>query len=408
MNAAAREPWHTNDYWTGEVNFAQEVRSASKLPSTIQIHDTTLRDGEGTPGVIFGKKEKLDIARALDGLGVRRIEAGEVGISERDTDAIRAVAQAGLSSSVWAWSDGNPVLLAEAISTDVSGVVIGVPCGEPTIRYGGISQREVIHQSVESIQLVKKHGRRAVFFPYDTTRANLSFLKKLVETVAKEAPPESIAIVDTRGVATPQSITYLVKLVRDATGLPIELHCHNDFGLAVANSLAGLAAGAEVIHTCVNGLGERSGNTPLEAVAVALRVLYGRSVGLNLEQLAGLSRLVAGHSGVGVAQNQPVVGEFGFVRVTGAGIGTLQETPTVVFPYRPDLVGRMWEVWLGKVSSRASITYKIQQLGLKAPEDSLDAILALVKESATQAKRCLTDHEFSELVAQAVGVSSRD
>lgn len=394
------EPWRTDDFRTGPANFVDDVRARITLPEVIEIHDTTLRDGEGTPGVLFLRDEKVRIAQALDGLGVRRIEAGEMGISEADDAAIAAVAGLGLSASVWAWSEAEPALLDRAISCGVDGVVVGVPAGEPTLESAGVTHDEIIRRGKEGVARIRDAGRRAVFFPYDTTRADLSFLVDLVGAVSAESEPESVAIVDTRGVAYPESIAHLVRIVKEASSRRVEIHAHNDFGLALANSIAALTAGATIVHTCVAGLGERCGNTPLEPLAVALHVLYNRSSGLDLAKLNGVARLVEGFSGVPIARNQPVVGAFSFVRVTGGGIDTLKRTPTVLFPYRPELVGRNWEVWLGKVSGPAAIRHKLEALGRSDSDQVVERLLSEVKTRAIQEKRCVTDEEFAAMAAR--------
>lgn len=397
-------PWITDDYVVAEANYVDEVAAKRTLPPKIEFHDVTMRDGEGTPGVIFHKEEKIAIARKLDEIGVHRIEVGEMGVSPEDLEAIKAVANLGLKASIWCWSGPSREELDDAIASEVDGVVVGVPSGFPTLRTSGVSEQETIRRSIEAVTYVKDKGLQVTYFPYDTTRAEISFLKSLVAEVAEKACPDSIAVVDTRGVASPEAFAYLVKQVKEAAGgLPIQVHPHNDFGLAVANALASVAAGAEIVQECVAGVGERCGNCPLEPLAMALKLLYGRDPGLNLELLYELGQLVSKYSGVPIPPNQPVIGDFQFVRVTGGGIQTLKKTPTVVFPYRPELVGRHWEVWLGKVSGAAAIAYKLEQLGLDASGDQVGEILEVVKDKAITEKRCVTDEEFTHIVKQVTG-----
>ena len=387
-----------------EANYTEEIRQRFRPASRIQLHDVTLRDGEGTPGVAFDIGDKVAVARALDGAGVHRIEAGELGAG--DLPAITAVARSGLRATVMAWSSTRREDLEQGVSSGVAGLVVGIPVGQPALRYAGVSEAQVLSESIDAINFVKERGLQVVYFPYDTTRARLDFLRSLLSTIAQEAKPDSVAIVDTRGVAVPEAIRLLVTEARELTKLPIEVHCHNDFGLAVANSLAGVAAGAEVVHTSVAGLGERCGNTPLEAFAMALALLYRADAGIRLTKLYDLARLVASHSRLPIAHNQPVTGKFAFVRVTGGGVDSLRQDPTTIFPYPPELAGRTWEVWLGKVSSAASVAFKLEQLGLAVADADLDEVVALVRQKAVREKRCVTDQELAEMVRHVISTDA--
>jgi isopropylmalate/homocitrate/citramalate synthase len=213
---------------------------------------------------------------------------------------------------------------------------------------------------------------------------------------------DRLRIVDTTGCALPEAIAFLIETVRDAAPeMPLEIHCHNDFGLACANTLAGIRAGADYASTTINGLGERCGNAPTEEVAMALEVLYGFRTGLDLVKLTSLSRLVAELSAVATAVNKAVVGEGTFRHESGMVVAGLLQDPFTAEPYRPELVGQQRTILLGKKSGLASVSYKVEQLHLSVPEDRFPEILARVKQAAVSKHRALTDAEFKSIAEQA-------
>ena len=237
-----------------------------------------------------------------------------------------------------------------------------------------------------------------MFFPYDTTRARPGDLENLCKGVMAESPPDSIGIVDTMGCATPEAIKYLVRWVKRMTGLPIEIHTHNDFGMGVATELAAVTAGAEVVHSCGNGLGERTGNAALEELMLGLHLLYGYDTGYRLEKLPELGELLSRHSNVPIARNKPVLGAGNFTRESGIGINFVMHDPLVMFGTHPALTGRTGEVVLGKKSGKQSIVYKLDELGFdEADDEQIAQILEMVKQSGINRRDILTDEEFKRI-----------
>jgi isopropylmalate/homocitrate/citramalate synthase len=394
-------PWITDDYIVAEANFADEALPQWNPRAEIELHDLTMRDGEGTPGVVFQKEEKIELAKRLDEVGLHRIEVGHA--EPPDYAAMEAIGSLDLNASIWAWC-GNPEEVEVAAKFKMDGVMAGVASGAPALKASGVSKEETRRRAIDTVKCGKDNGLRVTYFPWDTTRAELSFLKDLVAEVAEKGSPDSVAIVDTRGITSPHGMAYLVKVLTEASGgLPIEIHAHNDFGLGVANALAGIAVGAAAVHVSVMGLGERTGNCPLEPLVMALKLLYGIDLGIKTELFFELAQLVAGYAKLPISPRQQVVGKYQFVRVTGGGVPTLKDTPTVIFPYNPQLVGRHWEVWLGKVSSAASVGFKIQQLGLDVSDDQAAELLELAKAKAIAEKRYILDDEFCDLVEQVRG-----
>src|SRR5258708_2907392 len=224
-----------------------------------------------------------------------------------------------------------------------------------------------------------------VYFPYDTTRAREEDLRNLLTRLMQDAPPDSIGVVDTMGCILPEAMKYMVRLVRSLTGLPVEVHTHNDFGMAVATELAGVEAGAQVVHSCANGLGEGTGNAALEELIVALHVLYGYETHYDLRRLPELGDLVRRVSNVNYALNKPILGERNFTRESGIGVDLVIKEPLAMFGTHPSLTGRKGEVVLGKKSGKMSISYNLEKLGITdADDDAVGEMLKRVKDKGIE------------------------
>lgn len=387
-------------WWVSPYNFVPEVRNSLDLPPRVEIHDATLRDGEQTPGVVFSVDDKVAIASKLNEVGVERIEAGLPAVSPQDAEAIKEISKLGLQSRVFTFARAMKQDIDMALECGANGVVIEVPIGYPKlVTQFGWTWEDVFTKSRDVINYARECGLYAVFFPYDTTRARADDLENLCKAIMSESPPDSIGIVDTMGCATPEAIKYMVRWVKEMTGLPIEIHTHNDFGMGVATELAAVTAGAEVVHSCANGLGERTGNAAMEELMLGLDLLYGYDTGYKLDKLPELAELVSGISNIPIARNKPVLGHGNFIRESGIGIQYVMHDPLVMFGTHPALTGRSGEVVLGKKSGKASILYKLEELGVDGvDEDKIADILGAVKEKGIAKKDILTDEEFLSIV----------
>src|SRR5579862_3851869 len=258
-----------NQWWISPYNFVPEVLSNRELPARVSIHDATLRDGEQTPGVVFSVADKIAIAEKLDEVGVERIEAGMPAVSEMDFQAIKEITRLGLKARIYTFARAINGDIDKALEVGAHGVIIEIPIGYPKLKYQfKWTWEDVLKKSVGVVNYAKSHGLYAVYFPYDTTRAREEDLTNLLTRLMQEAPPDAVGVVDTMGCILPEAMKYMVRLVRRLTHLPVEVHTHNDFGMAVATELAGIEAGAEVVHSCANGLGERTGNAAIDRKSV--------------------------------------------------------------------------------------------------------------------------------------------
>ena len=262
--------------WPSPFNAVSRDRLSSSR--RILLSDCTLRDGEQQAGVAFDCAGKVRIARALDDLGIYEIEAGTPASSEEDREAIAEMCQLGLRAKISVLCRAMAADIDQAMAMGVWGVRVSFPISpiERKHKLKGITDDEYLTRALAITEYARRQGAYVVFSPYDTTRAELPFLKRLVAELERAGTVDRLRVVDTTGCALPEAIDYLIGQIREAAPtLPLEIHCHNDFGLACANTLAGLLAGADYASTTINGLGERCGNAATEEVALALEALYG-------------------------------------------------------------------------------------------------------------------------------------
>lgn len=389
-----------NRWWVSPYNFVDEVREGFDLPKKVEIHDATLRDGEQTPGVVFRKEDKIELAKMLAEVGVERIEAGMPAVSQEDFEAIKEISKLGLKSKIYTFARAMTVDIDKAIDCGAHGVIIEIPIGYPKLKYQfGWSWEDVLRKSIDCINYARKKNIHTVYFPYDATRSREEDYTNLLTRLMQEAPPDSIGVVDTMGCALPDAIKYMVRKVKKLTGLPVEIHTHNDFGMGVATELAAVTAGAEVVHSCVNGLGERTGNAALEELMVGLHILLGFETGYKFDKIMDLCTLAQKLSGVTPARNKPVFGVGNYIRESGIGIDLVMKTPLAMFGTAPQFFGREGEVVLGKKSGKASVTYTLEKLGIQGiSDDKISEILQAVKAKGTEKRTLLTLDEFKHIV----------
>lgn len=388
-------------WWVSRYNERAEAWAHTEITTPIEIHDATLRDGEQTPGVVFSPDDKVEIARGLMATGVERIEAGMPAVSTDDYQAIARICKLDRTASVFAFSRALAEDVDMAVDCGVDGIVLEVPIGEPKLKYQfNWTCQEVLDKSVACIAHAKSQGLRVTFFPYDATRATEDDFVTLLKGISQQARPDSIGLVDTMGCALPETIAWMTKWIASLTSIPVEVHTHNDFGLAVAGEIAGLSAGATVAHACVNGLGERTGNAPLEELLMTLSILRGLPGAYNFVELLALCKTVERISGIPIAQNKPFSGERNYCRESGIGIDQVMTNPLVMFATNPSFFGREPSVVLGKKSGRMSVEYALSRLDMQANEAQINDMLRRVKALSTQEKRLVTDGEFRK-IAQA-------
>ncbi len=361
-----------------------------EISNKVRIFDTTLRDGEQSPGVSINPEQKLQIAIKLDQLGVDALEAGFPIVSHGEMEAVRNIKKLGLTAEICG--------LARALSSDIDSVIncdldyvhTFIATSDIHMRYKlNMSPEEVIQKAVEAVEYAKSHGLQVEFSSEDATRSDITFLTRVFKAVV-EAGADRIDIPDTVGYATPEFISQLVSTIKKQIKVPISLHCHNDFGLAVANSIAGINAGGACAHVTVNGLGERAGNASLEEFVMALQCLYKKEHNIHTTLLYETSRSVSNIMGIAVQANKAIIGENAFGHESGIHTHGVLNNPLTYEPIAPETVGRKRWLQAGKHAGAHGIRAMLLDFGIKCTEEQLRRIVERQKNLADKGKSIST------------------
>ena len=349
-----------------------------------------MRDGEQTPGVSISPEQKFQIALKLDELGIDVIEAGFPAVSRGETLAIRNIIKQGLRAEVCGLARAIKPDLDAAINSDLNYIHTFIATSDIHMNYKlKMTREEVLEKAVSAVEYSKKHGIQVEFSAEDATRSDRSFLNRVLKAVAR-AGVDRIDIPDTVGYATPESTRELLIEVIQHTGLPTSVHCHDDFGLAVANSISGIVAGAECAHVTINGLGERAGNASLEEFVMALQCLYGRKHNVKTELLYETSKFVANITGVIVQPNKAIIGENAFGHESGIHTHGILNNPLTYEPISPELVGRKRWLQAGKHAGAHGINAMLEGFGIKPSQTELLVIVSRQKSLADVGKSVST------------------
>jgi isopropylmalate/homocitrate/citramalate synthase len=397
---SANEPWHTKVWFTSPWNFDDEVAGDFTFNPNLQIHDVTLRDGEQQAGVVFTADDKVRIAEALADAGVHRIEAGLPAVSTADFEAVKRIAGAGLPAQIYAFSRCIVDDVKMAVDCGVTGIVCEIPSSRHLIELGyQWSVERAIDAAIQATSYAHEQGLIVSFFPIDATRAMLSDYLDIIQKVADGGHIDALGLVDTLGSLTPHAVERFVSVTRDRFNVPVETHFHQDYGMGVANSLIAAAMGANVIQTTVSGIGERAGNTPFEETVLALRTLYNQDIGIKLESLSPLGRLVCAIAGVEQPSNRPITGTRLFDVESGIPAGFVRNTRdidlTETLPYLPSLVGQSGPTLvLGKGNGLPNIDEALERLEITANDAQKLEMLTRVKLRSLELRGLVDDNDF--------------
>ncbi|MEM3816074.1 MAG: 2-isopropylmalate synthase [Candidatus Bathyarchaeia archaeon] len=378
----------------------------NRFPDKVKILDTTLRDGEQTPGVSLTPDKKVLIAKKLDELGVDIIEAGFAAASEGEAEAIKLIARENLRAEVCSFARGVKSDIDAALKSDVDSIFLVIPASDTHIKHKLKKTREEVLKMIEEcVEYAKSHGLTIEFGPEDATRSDINFLKETIR-VAVESGADRVTPPDTVGVLTPEkSYAFFTDLKRAFPNVVFGVHCHDDFGLAVANTLAALRAGVEEAHVTVNGLGERAGNAALEEVVVALKLHYGVNTSIRTDLLYDVSMLVSRLTGVMVQPNKAIVGENAFTHESGIHTHAILAEPSTYEAIPPELVGRRRRLVAGKHAGSHGIRAALMEMGLHPTEEQLREIFRRVKEVGDKGKR-VTDADLKAIAEAVMGIPS--
>lgn len=380
--------------------FNKEVKL--EFPKKITVYDTTLRDGEQTPGVCLGTQEKLEIARKLDELKIHQIETGFPVVSEQEKSSVKRVVQEDLDAQILVLSRTKKEDIDVALDCDVDGIITFMGTSDIHLEHKlKLTREQALNVCMGSIEYAKDHGLFVAFSAEDATRTDLDFLKRIYKK-AENYGVDRIHIADTVGAINPYGMDFLVRELRSVLKTDIAMHCHNDFGLALSNSIAGLLAGGNAISTTVNGIGERAGNTSLEELVMNLLIMYGVDLGFNIKVFQELSNLVEKHTGVSVPKNKPIVGKNVFRHESGIHVDAVIEEPLTYEPFLPELIGQSRKIVLGKHSGCRAVKAKLEECGIEVTKDELCKIVEKVKRSREEG-RYINDELFNQIVKSTRG-----
>jgi isopropylmalate/homocitrate/citramalate synthase len=376
------------EIWTGEVN------TPYAFEAEVGFYDTTLRDGEQTVGVVLDPQQKLAIARGLAGAGIERIEAGFPRVSEDDWEAVGLIVEADLTAEIWGFSRAVRADVEALVELGVKASVIESPISDLKLGALGVSREDMLGRIREAVSYAAENGITVAYFGVDSTRADPAFFDEAYRA-GVDAGAAEVVVVDTIGVATPEAVHELVGRAGEL-GVPVHFHGHNDFGLATANAIAAIRAGARWIHGTINGMGERAGNANIGEVALALRALWGVETKLDLARVRELGERVRHLAGYELEPWKPLVGENLFRRESGAVASQFHDPPSIE-PYSSELVGAERSIVLGKKSGIDSIRIKAEELGLELSDEAQRELLEAVKRRGAEKRGLVTDDEFRDL-----------
>lgn len=363
----------------------------------ISIVDTTLRDGEQTAGVVFANHEKIAIAEMLSDLGINQLEVGIPAMGGDEKEVIKSICKRNLKPSIMAWNRAVISDIENSIDCGVDAVAISISVSDVHIQHKLKTSREwVIENMVKSVEFAKKNGLYVSVNGEDASRADLEFLTTFIDA-AKEAGADRFRYCDTVGVMEPFSIKDTIMKLYNRTKFDIEMHTHNDFGLATANAIAGVLGGANYIGVTVNGLGERAGNAALEEVLMALKYVYNYEVNIDTTKFKDLSEYVSKAAGRELPSWKAIVGSNMFKHESGIHADGALKNPKNYEAFDPKEVGLERQIVIGKHSGKAAIINKFMEYNINLTEDEANMMLKAVRALSIRAKRILFDKELVQL-----------
>ena len=363
----------------------------------IKIVDTTLRDGEQTAGVAFANHEKVTIAQTLSDMGIDQLEVGIPTMGGDEKATIKAICKRDLKASIMAWTRAVIADIEQSIDCGVDAVAISLSVSDIHIQHKLKKSREwVLENMYNAVTYAKKNGLYISVNGEDASRADINFLIEFIN-LAKEAGADRFRYCDTVGVMEPFTLRDTIEKIYKATNFDIEMHTHNDFGMATANAIAGIVGGANHIGVTVNGLGERAGNAALEEVIMALKFVYGYETNIDTTRFREISKYVSQASGRELPIWKAIVGTNMFRHESGIHADGALKDPKNYEAFDPSEVGLERQIVIGKHSGKAAIINKFREYEIELSNEDAESMLELVRQTSVRIKRNLFDKELVEI-----------
>lgn len=366
------------------------------------INDTTLRDGEQAPYVAFNTSEKLSIAQTLVACGADELEIGIPAMGSKEQEDIKELLSLGLDVRMMSWNRAKMSDLEASLECGVKAVDLSIPISELLIdvKFGG-NKTAMFRELEATIIAAKKEGLFVCIGGEDSSRGSIEFMKEVM-TLGRSLGADRFRYCDTVGIMTPTQVYHDIKALTELNILPIEMHTHNDFGLANANALSGLDAGAISVNTTVIGLGERAGNASFEQISMALKHLYGQTRPIDTLGMRNLAVIVANAAGLTLSQSAPIIGEHIFSHESGVHANGMMKNSRAYEPFGAEEVGSLRQYPIGKHSGTGTILYHLKQLGVDAQKHTLQDLLPRIREIVTSRKKVLSEVELITLYKEVL------
>ncbi|MGI6488003.1 MAG: homocitrate synthase [Syntrophomonadaceae bacterium] len=360
----------------------------------VYIVDTTLRDGEQTAGVVFANQEKIRIAKYLDEMGVDQIEAGIPVMGGSEKDCIKHIASLGLNASIMAWNRAVIGDIKHSLDCGVDAVAISISTSDIHIEHKLQTTREdVLNRMSDAVRFARDHGLYISVNAEDASRTDMEYLVEFAG-IARECGANRLRFCDTVGILDPMSTFRKIRKLKEAVDIDVEMHTHNDFGMATANAVAGVYAGANYIGVTINGLGERAGNSALQEVVMALKHLLGVKSNFKTEKFVEVAEYVARAAGRNLPPSKPIVGSNIFAHESGIHGDGVLKNPLTYEVFKPEEVGLQRQIVIGKHSGSNAIRSKFVEYGMELSDEDASEMLKRVREEAISLKRSLFDKEL--------------
>ena len=401
--------WFNNKWWVSPINYFDDLRENLNLPQNVFVRDSTIREGEETPGVYYNLDQKISIVEKLEELNIQHIDCGYIGQVQDQWDLANRIKELGINMKTYSHLSSNPTRwndeIKKSLEANCDFIGFGIVLTEWQLGLFADDENitpEVVLSLIPSVlKRIKRLGGKAILDCVDATRTDLSILLRAVEKSIKYGA-EMVMLYDTVGASNVSAISYLIKKVKSVTkDIPVGIHVHDDFGLGTASTIAAVEQGAMYMDLVINKLGDRAGNSSLEEVVVALEMLYGIDTKIDLSKLFELSKLVEEYSKVPIPPNKPVVGKNTFLHESELHVmsSLKKDKYWMCFtPYRPEIVGQEENIIFGPTTLHGdAVSIKSEQLGFKLSEKDIDIILDRIHQIITE-KKYITEKELEKII----------